>query len=195
MSRSPRIRESDVVLVAARFLETRGYRVYPNLDATDYFDLVARRGEEVGLIEAKVSGSRKVLVQALKRRAWGDWVAVVLPSERSAVRLSKRTEGTRAARVGVWVAARDGSVRVVREAGPWVLPGEKDPFGELRERFRSVLDRVDSGELPAGLPWDGVVRSVRRASGGRGFAEWRLDELLDPRAEGDSGGHGSEELP
>jgi len=180
--RAPRIPETEVVRVAARYLEEQGYRVYPNLDSNDYFDLVARRGNEVGLVEAKVSGSRVVLLQALKRRAWGDWVAVVLPSETAAARLAARTATTRAERVGVWVAAA-GTVRVVRAAGPWVRPGEDDPFSDLRRWFRSVLDRVDSGELPTDVPWEGVVRSVRRASGGRGFAEWRLDEPFDPADE------------
>ena len=178
-SASPRISEREVVATAAAFLAARGYRVYPNPDSTDYFDLVARRGEEVGLVEAKVSGSRAVLVQALKRRAWGDWVAVVLPSEKAAERLVARTEGTRAAPVGVW-AAKAGEVRVVREAAPWVRPGKADPFADLRVRFRAVLDRIDSGEIPPEVRWAGVVRAVRRAGGGRGFAEWRLDEPMEP---------------
>jgi hypothetical protein len=173
---SRRTPEREVVRTAAAFLEKQGYRVYPNPDRTDYFDLVARRGEEVGLIEAKVSGSREVLLQALRRRAWGDWVAVVLPSERSAERLAERTAGARASRVGVWVARDDGTVRVVRAAALVSTPGEEDPFSDHRRFFRSVLDRIDSGELPPNLRWDGVGRAVRRASGGRGFKEWRLDE-------------------
>jgi hypothetical protein len=174
----PRIAEREVVRVAAEYLEQRGYRVYPNPDTADYFDLVARRGDEVGLVEAKVSGSRAVLVQALKRRAWGDWVAVVLPSETAAKRLALRTNGTRASRVGVWSTGR-GRVTVVRPAEPWVRPGENDPFSELRRRFRTVLDRIDSGEIPKDVPWGGIVRVVRQASGGRSFAEWRLDEIVE----------------
>jgi len=175
-SARPRIREHEVVRSAASYLERAGYRVYENPDSTDYFDLVARRGDEVGLVEAKVSGSREVLVQALRRRAWGDWVAVVLPSRTAAERLAARTSGTRAAPVGVWVADAGGQVRVVREAARWVRAGDDDPFADLRARFRSVLDRIDSGELPPAVRWGGVVGSVRRASGGRGFKEWRLDE-------------------
>jgi len=174
--RAPRPSEREVVETTARHLSAQGYRVYPNPDATDYFDLVVRRGNEVGLVEAKVSGSRAVLAQALKRRAWGDWVAVVLPSEVAAERLAARTNGTRAAPVGVWATTKDGSVRVVRAAASWVREGEEDPFADLRERFRTVLDRIDSGEIPPDVRWAGVVGSVRRASGGRGFKEWRLDE-------------------
>jgi len=173
-----RVRETEVVAAAATFLATQGYRVYPNPDAADYFDLAARRGNEVGLVEAKVAGTRKVLVQALKRRAWGDWVAVVVPSELAAHRLVRRTDTTRAAPVGVWVA-REGVVRVLRPARAWVRPGEDDPYSDLRARFRTVLDRIDSGEIPTDVPWGGVVGAVRRASGGRGFAEWRLDEPVE----------------
>lgn len=177
--RAPRVSEREVVRTAAAHLAEQGYRVYPHPDTADYFDLIARRGDEVGLVEAKVSGSREVLLQAVRRRAWGDWVAVVLPSEKAAERLAARTDGTRAAPVGVWVA-KHGSVRVVRPAARWAR-AETDPFSALRERFRAVLDRVDSGELPADVPWGGVVGAVRRASGGRGFKEWRLDEPVEPQ--------------
>ena len=167
--------EAELVERARIYLEERGYRVRVDPDGNDYFDLVARRGDEVGLVEAKVGDARAVLAQALKRRGWGDWTAVLLGSVRAAERLAARTRGTRAAPVGVW-SFRDGALAVLREAQPWVAPGAPDPFAELRARFRRILDALDSGELPADARWDGVVREVRRASGGRGFAEWRLDE-------------------
>lgn len=178
---SPRRRppESEVVALAARFLERGGYRVRINPDGTDYFDLVARRGDEVGLVEAKVGDARTVLRQALRRRGWGDWGAVILASEGSAERLAHRTVGTRAGAVGVWAAA-DGEVRVLRAARPWVRAGVEDPFADLRARFRRLLDALDDGSLPSALRWDGVPGEVRRASGGRRFAEWRLDEEPDP---------------
>jgi hypothetical protein len=152
-----------------------GYRVWVDPDGHDYFDLVARRGNEVGLIEAKVSDARTVLGQALRRRAWGDWTAVVVSTERIGKGIVARSVGTRAEPVGVWWA-HDGPVEVLRPARPWVAPGASDPFAELRTRFRGVLDALEAGDLPAGIPWDGVLREVRRASGGRSFAEWRLDE-------------------
>ncbi len=163
----------------ARHLEARGYRVRVNPDGTDYFDLVARRANEVGLVEAKVGDARAVLAQALRRRGWGDWSAVVLASTRAAERLAARTRGTRSEPVGVW-SAREGSVTVHREAKAWVRPDQPDPYRALRERFRRVLDALDSGGIPPGARWDGVGSAVRRASGGRGFAEWRLDEPADP---------------
>jgi hypothetical protein len=167
--------ERRLVDAARRHLENAGFRVWVDPDGRDYFDLVARRGAEVGLIEAKVRDARGVLAQALRRRVWGDWTAVVLGSERSARGLVARTDGTRAAPVGVWFADVAG-LTVVRPARPWVGPSGEDPYADLRERFRRILDGLESGAWPADARWDGVVREVSRASGGRRFAEWRLDE-------------------
>lgn len=169
--------EAELVRGTARALAGQGYRTYIDVDGSDYFDLVARRGEEVGLVEAKLSQPRALLLQALRRRPWGDWVAVVVPSPRTARRLVGSTEGRRAAPVGVWVLEGE-TLTVVRAARPFA--GSDDPFRPLRSRFREVLDRIDRGELPEGLRWDGLFRELARASGGRGFREWRLDERPAP---------------
>ena len=173
--RATRLSEPTIVEVARAHLADRGYRVWVDPDGHDYFDLVARRGDEVGLVEAKVANSRKVLAQALRRRVWGDWTAVVVASVRSATHLADRTEGTRAAPVGIWCLDAN-AIRVVRAPRPWVVPGATDPYADLRERFRRILDDLENGTLPPGTSWDGVLGQIRRASGGRGFAEWRLDE-------------------
>ncbi|MGI0071769.1 MAG: hypothetical protein ACRECT_06870 [Thermoplasmata archaeon] len=167
--------ETEIVEAARTHLEAAGYRVWVDPDGGSYFDLVARRGEEVGLVEAKVAGAREVLQQALRRRAWGNWVAVALASDPSARALADRTRGTRAEPVGVW-SVREGRVSVVRAARAWPVEKDADPFAAHRARFHRLLDALESGELPASVRWEGVVREVRRASGGRGFAEWRLDE-------------------
>jgi hypothetical protein len=173
--RAPRPSERSIVEAARAHLVGLGYRVWVDPDGHDYFDLVARRGDEVGLVEAKVSDARAVLTQALRRRAWGDWTAVVVATERLARGIVERSDGTRAAPVGVWWTG-PGTVTVLRPARAWSPPGSDDPFADLRVRFRRVLDALESGEIPSGIPWDGVLREIRRASGGRSFAEWRLDE-------------------
>lgn len=172
---SPYLRERYLVRAVARYLEAKGYRVRVDPDGRDYFDLVARRGNEVGLVEAKLVDGRSVLTQALRRRVWGEWVAVALGSARAAERLAARTAGTRSAPVGIW-HVQEGTVHVVRPATPWTSPESHDPYAPLRDRFRTLLDALDRGEVPEAVRWDGVVREVRRASGGRGFREWRLDE-------------------
>jgi len=158
-------------------LRRRGYRTYLDPDGRDYFDLAARKDEEVGLIEGKVGRGSEVLAQALRRRPWADWVAVVVSPAGLADRLVARTAGHRAGAVGVW-AYEGGRAREVRPAVRWAL-GSPDPFSATRERFRNHLLDLDRGLLPAEVGWSGVVGEVRKASRGRGFAEWRLDEL-DP---------------
>lgn len=167
--------EAEIVRTAARYLEARGYRVWIDPDGTNYFDLVARRGEEVGLVEAKVAHARGVWGQAVRRRGWGSWNAVVLARPLSAERLAARTAAGRSAHIGVW-SIDHGEIRVHRPARPWVEPGTPDPYADLRRRFRRILDALEAGTLPAEARWEGVPRAVRRASSGRGFAEWRLDE-------------------
>ena len=177
--RPPRPTERSVAEAGARYLEEEGYRTWLDPDGTDYFDLVARRGDEVGLVEAKAAESRNVLAQALTRRVWGDWSAVLLGSARAADGVERRSRGTRAAPVGVWTLEA-GRVRVLRPARPWVRAGEPDPYADLRARFRGILGALERGTIPEGLPWDHVPGSVRRASHGRGFREWRLDESEPP---------------
>jgi hypothetical protein len=172
---SPRRSEREVVEAGVRHLAAEGYRTWVNPDGTDYFDLVARRGAEVGLVEAKGADARNVFAQALARRVWGSWTAVLLGSAPSAERLEARTRGSRGEPIGVWTL-RGGDVQVLRPARRWAEDAAPDPYRDLRDRFVRLLDGLERGDVPSGLAWDGVPGSVRRASRGRRFREWRLDE-------------------
>jgi len=173
---SRRPTERSLLEAVAERLRQRGFRTYLDPDGTDYFDLAARREDEVGLVEGKVGDARAVLAQALRRRPWADWVAVVLGRESLARRLVARTDGHRAAIVGVW-SYELGELREQRPAGRTHADGGADPFAPTRELFRRRLADLDDGVLVPGVRWSSVPSAVRRASAGRGFAEWRLDEL------------------
>lgn len=168
--------EREMVARVARHLSCQGYRPYIDPDGSSYFDLIVRRGREVGLVEAKLGRARALMAQALRRRPWGDWVAVVVPTRRLAESLARETSGRRAEPVGVWFVEGDTVVEL-RAARPFP-PGTEgaDPYSAHRAQLHRALDRIDGGEIPEGVRWEGVGREVRRASGGRGFAEWRLDE-------------------
>lgn len=170
--------EHDLAGPVRLHLERMGYRVWVNPDGRDYFDVVAIRGEEVGLVELKLADGPRVFSQALRRRAWGDWVAVAVASERSAERLVRRRTTPLASRVGVWVV-RDDAVEVRRPCAPW--SGDAASYGNERRLFRAVLGQMERGEIPAGAEWAGVLRTVRRASTGRGFAEYTIEELSGSR--------------
>ncbi|MFZ0698805.1 MAG: hypothetical protein WAN74_01225 [Thermoplasmata archaeon] len=174
MSPARPLSEHALAAPVQRHLEELGYRVWIDPDGRDYFDVVARREEEVGLVELKLADGPRVFTQALRRRAWGDWVAVAVASERSAERLVQLRTTPLARRVGIWFVQGD-TVEVRRASQPWSGPGA--PYEEERRTFRAVLDRLASGEIPAGVGWGGVGRMVRRASGGRGFQEYTIEEL------------------
>ncbi len=168
--------EARLGRVVAGWLEAQGYRVVVNPDATDYFDLVAIRTGEVGLVELKASADRRVRAQAWERRAWARWLAVATSSPRAAAAIARPRGAGPADRLGVWLV-RDGTVTVVRAPTPLVRPGEADPFRALRERFARRIDEWLRTPSARAVRWTGLGRSIRRASHGRRFSEWRLEEF------------------
>ena len=178
----PRGSERELLEIAARAMAARGYRTYLDPDGKSYFDLAVRRGAVVGLLEGKIGRPRLVFAQALRRRAWADWVGVVVDSAKAAQALVERTASSRAAVVGVSVVV-DGQFTEVRAPTPRSGEAGSDPFARHRARLREALEAIDRGTMPQGVSWSGVPREVRRASGGRAFAEWRLDEAFEPGAQ------------
>jgi hypothetical protein len=169
--------EVDLVPPVRRFLEGRGYRVHVDPDRTGFFDIVALRGDEIGLVELKLHATGAVFQQAVRRRLWGDWVAVALPGERAARALVDRTIGERSTRVGVYVVRPD-RVDVVREALGMFGPGEPRPTPERRALLADALRQRESGELSPETSWGFAVRPPRPADGRRAprGGSWTLDE-------------------
>jgi hypothetical protein len=175
VSARPR-RESELAPPVVAHLEAQGYRVWVDPDGTDYFDVVARRGSTIGLVELKLADGRTVLRQALRRRAWGDWVALAVPGEGLARRIAASPVAERGHRVGVWWI-EDGAVRELRAARPLVGPGESDPFAATRAALAERLDLLDRGALLPGVRWGLLTASRLQLPGGRTSRDWRLDEF------------------
>jgi hypothetical protein len=169
-------RERELAGPVRAYLESLGYRVWVDPDGTDYYDVVARRGREVALVELKLSDGRTVLRQALRRRGWADWAAVAVPSERLARRIAQRPVAERGERVGVWAVVGD-ELRVVRAASPFVGPGEVDPFERLKVALHERLDLLEAGALPEGIAWHLLAASRRDLPGARSTRDWRLEEF------------------
>jgi hypothetical protein len=174
--------ERELAPPVERYLRGRGYEVLIDPDGKDYFDLVAWRGEEVGLVELKVSDWRALKVQAAVRRTYSDWVAVALPRRSLAERLLARMEGPLLAPVGVWLVEGE-AIEVLRPETPWP-EATRALFPEHRAALREMLAARRAGLLPPGsTTWDGFAARSAREAGGRHVREWRLDEF-DEAAEG-----------
>jgi hypothetical protein len=171
--------EQELAAPVQRFLAAKGYRSYRDPDGRDYLDLVVRRGEELGLVELKLSAAGAVVVQALRRRGWADWVAVALDGRRAAERALSLAGGPRSERVGVMGVVGE-EVEELRAALPMYGPGETNPFPELRERLRLLLDAVDDGSLPPGVSWGALW--TPQSGGRRAGREWTIEELAGDRA-------------
>jgi len=164
--------EAGLVAATARHLEERGYRVYVDPDGSNYFDLACRRDDDVGLVEAKLGNPTQLLNQALRRRAWAGWVAVVVPSPRTAATIVRASAGRRAEPVGVWCLAR-GAVSVVRPArsfdrrrrpvrrAPGAVPDDARPDRRRRAARRAPVGRPLRG-APAGVGGTEVRRVAAR---------------------------------
>ncbi|MCI4348720.1 MAG: hypothetical protein L3J93_00650 [Thermoplasmata archaeon] len=169
-------REKELAPAVQSFLEGRGYRVWIDPDGTDYFDVVARSGSTIGLVELKISDGRTVLRQAIRRRGWADWVAVAVPSRALAARIAARSVAERGRRVGVW-AVEGGTVEVIRPEEPLALDAEPNPLGVLKEALLERLDLLEAGTLAPGIPW-GLPEGARHGlPGGRSSRDWRLEEF------------------
>jgi hypothetical protein len=171
-----RPRESELAAPVERFLTSQGYRVWVDPDGSDYFDVVARRGEEVGLIELKLADWKGVLTQAVARRGWGSWTAVVVPRISLGERLLAHPRNERTSRVGIW-CVREGSIEVLRPAAPSIAAGEADPYEPIRAEFRHLLDAMETGALPPKVGWTYLRGWARFQLGGRPAKAWSLDEF------------------
>lgn len=170
------MRERELADPVRRHLEARGYRVWVDPDGSDFLDVVARNGDEVGLVELKVADWHRVLAQAIRRRGWADWVAVALPRRSLAQRLLGAPQAERAKRVGVWTVT-GGEVEVLRDAGRLWEPGEVHPFPELRERILAITDALLDGTIVPGVRWNLPGSRGRLPGGRRATRDWRLEEF------------------
>lgn len=171
------MRESELAPPVVRHLAAQGYRAWVDPDGSDYFDLIARRERTIGLVELKVADWRKVMGQAVRRRAWADWVAVALPRRSLAGKALARPTAARTGRVGVWVVEA-GEVTELRAAQPLREPGEPDPFAEERERMHLMLDLLESSALAPGVEWN--LTATGRGGRGRSPRGWTLEEFEGP---------------
>lgn len=166
----PRPHEAELRAPVRAHLEAAGYRVWIAPDGRDFLDVVAARGEEVGLVELKVADWKTVRAQGVVRRSLADWVAVAVPTEKVAQRILASLRGPVAPRLGVWVAGPNG-VQELQAARPLVPPAPATAAEEARVAFRRLVAAALDGAIPEGVAWGATAR---RTGAGR---RYRLDEF------------------
>jgi hypothetical protein len=169
------VRETELRAPVLAHLSARGERAWAAPDGHDYFDIVSVGPRGIGLVELKVAAAGRVFAQALRRRAYADWVAIAIPSERAARRLLTLPQAPLANRVGVWEIRKDGTVNEIRPAASMVLAD--DPFGPARAAFREIVEALLRGELPEGVDWAGNRGPGLPGPGRRTTKDWRLEEF------------------
>jgi hypothetical protein len=146
-----------MALVLGPFLSQCGFRVWVDPDGSDYFDMIVQRGDELGLIELKVSDWKRVLVQAVERRAWADWVAVAVPRRSLTKRLLARSTGPVSQRVGILVLDQ-GHVEVLRPATACGPADLSRPPPELRARLVELLAVSSAEGVGTPIQWSLPIR-------------------------------------
>lgn len=172
------VREEELAPAVVRFLEPQGYAVRVDPDGSGFLDLVAVRGEEVGLVELKLADWKTVLAQATRRRAWGDWAAVVLPRRSLAEKVVGRSGRGFGAKVGVWWTDSD-ELRVLRRASPFYPAGATDPFALPRSHLRTLMGALLRGEIPEKIGWGLAGHAARTTHARRAGMSFALDEFED----------------
>jgi hypothetical protein len=173
-------REAELAPPVRRHLERLGYAVWVDPDGSGFFDIAARRGEEILLVELKRTDWRELLRQAVARRGYADRVAVALPRRSLAERLLARSGAGTARCVGVFVVdVRGGEIVELRPAEPWP-ESTRALFARGRQELGALLDGLASGGLPPGVGWGGFPQRPAHRPGGRAAREWRLDEFPEP---------------
>ncbi len=161
----------------AAHLARSGYAVWVDPDGTGYFDIVAERDHEIGLVELKLRDWRTLVRQAVARRGYGDWIAVALPHRGAAERFAARTRAPPAGGIGVLLV--DGEA--VEELRPPVRWPEstRARFPGHRASLEALLEAARSG-VPEGTRWTGFPARSGRHRGARATTEWRLEEFDRP---------------
>lgn len=146
-------REREIFPPLKHYLEERGYEVEGEVRGCD---LVARRGEEVVVVELKTRFSLALLAQAVERQEYADSVYVAVPiSSATAYPPSYKRVRKLLRRLGLGallVRFLSRSVRVEL----LFHPGEYEPPRRLKER-RALIREVDGRVVT-----DGVGGTARR---------------------------------
>lgn len=149
-------READLYPPVKAYLQRQGYDVKGEVGAAD---VVARRGDDVLVVELKLGFSLALFHQGIERLAVTDLVYVAVPAGGKAKALKANVKLARRVGLGVMtVRLRDGHVEVLADPGPYAPRKSKKKATRLLRAF----DRLQGDPNAGGATRHGIVTGYRQ---------------------------------
>ena len=149
-------READLYPPVKAYLQRQGYEVKGEVGAAD---VVARRADDVVVVELKLGFSLTLFHQGIERLAVTDLVYVAVPSGGKAKALKANVKLARRVGLGVMtVRLRDGHVDVLADPGPYAPRKSKKKATRLLRAF----DRLQGDPNAGGATRHGIVTGYRQ---------------------------------
>ncbi len=149
-------READLYPPVKAYLQRQGYDVKGEVGAAD---VVARREDDVLVVELKLGFSLALFHQGIERLAVTDLVYVAVPAGGKTKALKANVKLARRVGLGVMtVRLRDGHVEVLADPGPYAPRKSKKKATRLLRAF----DRLQGDPNAGGATRHGLVTGYRQ---------------------------------
>lgn len=149
-------READLYPPVKAYLQRQGYDVKGEVGAAD---VVARRGDDVLVVELKLGFSLALFHQGIDRLSVTDLVYVAVPAGGQAKALKANVKLARRVGLGViTVRLRDGHVEVLADPGSYAPRKSKKKATRLLRAF----DRLQGDPNAGGATRHGIVTGYRQ---------------------------------
>ncbi|MDC0012356.1 DUF2161 family putative PD-(D/E)XK-type phosphodiesterase [Octadecabacter sp.] len=149
-------KEADLYAPVKAYLTRQGYDVKGEVGAAD---VVARRGDDVVVVELKLGFSLALFHQGIERLAVTDDVYVAVPAGGKDKALRSNVKLARRLGLGVLtVRLRDGFVEALADPGPYAAR-------KLKKKKKAMLrafDRLDGDPNEGGATRHGIVTGYRQ---------------------------------
>ncbi|MDP5084616.1 MAG: DUF2161 family putative PD-(D/E)XK-type phosphodiesterase [Yoonia sp.] len=149
-------READLYPPIKAYFQRQGYEVKGEVGAAD---VVARKGNDLVVVELKTGFSLALFHQGVERLAITDHVYLAVPAGGQAKALKANVKLARRAGLGVMtVRLRDGLVEVLADPGPYAARTAK----KKKTRLLRAFDRLQGDPNAGGATRHGIVTGYRQ---------------------------------
>lgn len=149
-------READLYPPIKAYLQRQGYDVKGEVGAAD---VVARKGDDLIVVELKTGFSLALFHQGVERLALTDHVYLAVPAGGQAKALKANVKLARRAGLGVMtVRLRDGVVEVLADPGPYAARASP----KKKTRLLRAFERLQGDPNAGGATRHGIVTGYRQ---------------------------------